>query len=43
MIKKSIDGERFTEIKTIQGNNVMVVVVPLTETINNKISFGVIF
>ena len=38
MIQKSIDGERFTEIKTIQGNNVMVVVVPLTETINNKIS-----
>ena len=38
LIQKSIDGEGFTEIQTIQGNKRMVVVVPLTETINKKMS-----
>jgi hypothetical protein len=38
LIQKSIDGEGLTEIQTIQGNKVMVVVVPLTETINKKMS-----
>ena len=38
LIQKSIDGEGLTEIQTIQGNKVMVVVVPLTEIINKKMS-----
>jgi len=38
LIQKSIDGEGLTEIQTIQGNKVMVAVVPLTETINKKLS-----
>ncbi|MEC7785515.1 MAG: HAMP domain-containing protein, partial [Nitrospinota bacterium] len=37
LIQKSTDGERFTEIQIIQGKNVMVVVAPLTEIINENL------
>jgi two-component system, NtrC family, nitrogen regulation sensor histidine kinase NtrY len=38
LIKKSIGGEGVTEIKMTHGENLMIVVVPLTETIDGKIS-----
>ncbi|MBC8283582.1 MAG: HAMP domain-containing protein [Nitrospinae bacterium] len=38
LIQKSIDGEGITEIQTTQGKSLMVVVVPLTEIINDEIS-----
>jgi two-component system nitrogen regulation sensor histidine kinase NtrY len=38
MIKKSIEGEGITEIKMIHGEKFMVVVIPLTETVDNKFS-----
>jgi two-component system, NtrC family, nitrogen regulation sensor histidine kinase NtrY len=38
LIQKSIGGEGVTEIKTTHGENLMIVVVPLTETVEGKIS-----
>jgi two-component system nitrogen regulation sensor histidine kinase NtrY len=38
MIQKSIEGERITEIKMIHGEKFMVVVIPLTETVDNNLS-----
>ncbi|MBT5549536.1 MAG: PAS domain-containing protein [Nitrospina sp.] len=38
LIQKSIGGEGVTEIKMTHGENLMIVVVPLTETIEGKIS-----
>jgi two-component system, NtrC family, nitrogen regulation sensor histidine kinase NtrY len=38
LIQKSIGGEGVTEIKMNHGESLMIVVVPLTETINGKIS-----
>jgi two-component system, NtrC family, nitrogen regulation sensor histidine kinase NtrY len=38
LIKKSLDGEGVTEIQMTHGGNLMIVVVPLTETIVGKIS-----
>ncbi len=38
LIKKSIDGEGVTEIQMTHGGSLMIVVVPLTETIEDKIS-----
>ena len=38
LIQKSIDGEGVTEIKMTHGESLMIVVVPLTETLDGKIS-----
>ena len=38
LIKKSLDGEGVTEIQMTQGGSLMIVVVPLTETLDGKIS-----
>ena len=38
LIQKSIDGEGFSEIQTIQGKSLMVVVVPLTEVVNTNMT-----
>jgi two-component system, NtrC family, nitrogen regulation sensor histidine kinase NtrY len=38
LIQKSIDGENVTEIQMTQGQNLMVVVAPLTEIVNKEIS-----
>lgn len=38
LIKKSFDGEGVTEIQMTQGGSLMIVVVPLTETVDGKIS-----
>jgi two-component system, NtrC family, nitrogen regulation sensor histidine kinase NtrY len=38
LIKKSLDGEGVTDIQMIHGGSLMIVVVPLTETIAGKIS-----
>ena len=38
LIQKSIDGEGFSEIQTIQGKSLMVVVVPLTEIVNTEMT-----
>jgi two-component system, NtrC family, nitrogen regulation sensor histidine kinase NtrY len=38
LIKKSIDGEGVTEIQMKHGASLMIVVVPLTETVGEKIS-----
>jgi two-component system nitrogen regulation sensor histidine kinase NtrY len=38
MIQKSIEGEGITEIKMIHGEKFMVVVIPLTETVDNNLS-----
>jgi two-component system, NtrC family, nitrogen regulation sensor histidine kinase NtrY len=38
LIKKSLDGEGVTEIQMTDGGNLMIVVVPLTETIVGNIS-----
>jgi len=38
LIKKSLDGEGVTEIQMTHGGSLMIVVVPLTETIDGKIS-----
>ena len=38
LIKKSLDGEGVTEIQMTHGGSMMIVVVPLTETLEGKIS-----
>lgn len=38
LIKKSLDGEGVTEIQMTHGGSLMIVVVPLTETLDGKIS-----
>jgi len=38
LIKKSLDGEGVTEIQITHGGSMMIVVVPLTETLEGKIS-----
>jgi two-component system, NtrC family, nitrogen regulation sensor histidine kinase NtrY len=38
LIKKSLDGEGVTEIQMTRGGSLMIVVVPLTENLNGKIS-----
>ena len=38
LIKKSLDGEGVTEIQMTHGGSLMIVVVPLTETLEGKIS-----
>lgn len=38
LIKKSLDGEGVTDIQMTPGGSLMIVVVPLTETIEDKIS-----
>ena len=38
LIQKSIDGEGVTEIQMAHGRSIMVVVVPLTETVDKEIS-----